>query len=121
VAPPITLLSVQNSLDRSRFLSNRGTALEVSCSEGCTLKGEVIVDRSIARRAGIGAAEVVVASSNGSLTVAGKTSLLFVVNPQYRGGLARIRRFRVTIEVTVGDLLAVPNSTLVTKRVVVGR
>lgn len=100
VSPPAVGIGGGRHLHLSRLL-RRGYRPRVSCSEACTIKTELILDRRNARRLRI--RKLIGSAHNKTLSHAGTTSVLVKVKRRYRRRMRRIRRAGLALKVTVKD------------------
>lgn len=83
----------------------RGLRVGVRCSVQCTSAAVATVDRSVARRLGLGERSVRIARGTRAITRAGRLPVLLELSPRTKTALARgdVKRFAVKVGVTVTD------------------
>jgi hypothetical protein len=108
-APRIRVTLTKQSLTR---VIARGYRAVVGCSEPCTFKVRLLLDRVLARRLHVAAATpVAIGTATGRLAAAGRRQVVIRLTKRARSRLRGQRRLRLTLQVTVADAAGNARST----------
>ena len=100
--PPILLVNVQNRVGPRRLYVPVGLRTQVSCSEACTVKGELSVTNAVKRRANL--PDNKIGEGTATLSQVGKTALNITFSDAVRAALRnRSQQYTAILTVTATD------------------